>query len=65
MWGHSQGKALSLSQVMRCMRWKQRKGIRILPMAEPSSLCVPGSWQPCSAAPCSGTAVTPALGHVP
>lgn len=34
MWGHSQGKALSWSQVMLCLCWKQRMGLRMLPMAE-------------------------------
>lgn len=59
----SQGKALSWSQVMPCMHWEQRKGLRVLPMAEPPLLWVPGNWQPRSPAPRSGTEVIPALGH--
>lgn len=64
VWGCCQGKALSWSQVMPCMRWEQRKGLRVLPMAEPPLLWVPGSWQPRSPAPRSGTEVIPALGHI-
>lgn len=62
-WGCSQGKALSWSQVMPCMHWEQRKGLRVLPTAEPPLLWVPGNWQPRSPAPRSGTEVIPALGH--